>query len=494
MKLAAKFVSIIVLGIIIILVVDAYISLQRQTEFFEKDMKLDADRVGAVMKSVVEDAWRMGGQKRALRAIEEASRDGYMVTIRWVWLDAPAEDLHGPKVSSEKLKPVIHGETMSFKEKDKDGKRYFRSYIPVAVDENRPGALELSESLAQLDERTRTALIRVFVLTGVLVLLSAFAVLLLGVKMVGRPLNRIIEKIRRIGTGDFSGPLQLPRHDELGELAVWLNTVCEQLEDAKENIRVETEGRIVALEQLRHEDRLKTVGRLAAGVAHELGTPLNVISGRAGMIARGNLSSAETMENANTIKGQSNRITTIIRQLLDFARRRSTQKTLVDLRQMVRRTVDLIAPLGRKQKVELSFSVDDDTLVKAEVDAEQIEQVLINILTNSLQAMPQGGRVEVGIGREHARPPEGHDGAEGDYLCICVRDEGQGISEEDMGHIFEPFFTTKDTGQGTGLGLSIAHGIVREHGGWIGVESEVGKGSCFSIYLPQEDELCQEES
>ena len=94
--------------------------------------------------------------------------------------------------------------------------------------------------------------------------------------------------------------------------------------------------------------------------------------------------------------------------------------------------------------------------------------------------------MKVGIGCEHAHPPEGHEGSEGEYLRICVQDEGQGVSEEDMGHIFDPFFTTKDTGKGTGLGLSIAYGIVREHGGWIDAESEIGKGSCFSIYLPQE--------
>jgi len=488
MKLAAKLVSIFALGIIIMLVVDAYLSLQSETEFFETDMKLDADLIGLAAKGMIENIWRAEGQDRALRAIEHTNKDEHWVTIRWVWLDAPPEDSHSPRASREKLNPVITGQTVSFKEKDKEGKMYFYSYIPVAVDEKRPGALELSESLIQLNERSRFAFIRILVLTGGLVLLSAFAVLLLGVRMIGRPLDHIVSKMRRMGTGDFSGPLQLPGHDELSELAVWLNTACGQLEDAMEKIRVETEGRIAALEQLRHEDRLKTVGRLASGIAHELGTPLNVISGRAEMITRGNLSPTETMENANTIKDQSDRITAIIRQLLDFARRRSTQKCSVDLRQMVRRTVDLIAPLGLKQKVKLSFAGDDDTLVKTEVDAEQIQQVLINIITNSLQAMPQGGRVEVGIRREHTRPPEGYDGAEGDYLCIYVQDEGQGISEEDMGHLFEPFFTTKGTGEGTGLGLSIAYGIVREHGGWIDVESEVGKGSCFQIYLPQEGE------
>jgi len=488
MKLVAKLVFFLIFGIIITLMVDGYISYKRQVKLYETDMKLDASLLGHAMKSLVLDAWRTSGQQLALRLIENAGKEQHMMEMRWVWLNPPPDDSYAPKVSRERLNLVVHGQEVSFKEQDKEGNGFFYFYIPVEVDEKRPGALELSESLSWLDEYTHIAFIRATVLTGVLVLLSVFAVPLLGVKMIGRPLSKMIEKMRRMGGGDFSGPLQLPGHDEISELAVGLNTMCEQIQEAWKKVRIETESRIAALEQLRHEDRLKTVGRLASGIAHELGTPLNVISGRAGMIARGNLSLTEIKGNANTIKGQSDRITIIIRQLLDFARRRSTQKSSVDLRQMVRRTLDLIAPLGRKQKVEFSFAGHDHAFAKVEVDAAQFQEVLINILTNALQAMPQGGSVEVGISCEHAQPPEGHEGSEGEYLRICVQDEGQGISEEDMSHIFEPFFTTKDTGKGTGLGLSIAYGIVREHGGWIEVESEVGKGSCFSIYLPQEGE------
>lgn len=483
MKLAAKLIFFLVLLIFIMLVVDGYISLQRQIKLFEKDMKLDTRLIGLTIKHVVEDVWRKDGEQHALRVIEDVGKGGYPVEIRWVWLDAPPDDFYGPRVSREKLNPVIHGQTVSFKDKNNE---YFYSYIPVSVDENRVGALEISKSLSRLNEHTRAAFIRMLVLTIVLVLLGVFAVIVLGVNMIGRPLNQVVDKIRRVSRGDFSGPLQLPGHDELGELAVGLNATCEQLEDAKEKVRVETEARITALEQLRHEDRLKTVGRLASGIAHELGTPLNVISGRAQMITRGNLSAAETRENADTIKTQSQRITTIIRQLLDFARRRTTEKTSVDLQQLLHRTWDLMTPLARKQKTDLYF-LEEDAPMPANVADEQIQQVLMNIITNALQAMPQGGKIEMGIRREHAYPPEGHESSEGEYFCIYVQDQGQGILEEDMEHIFEPFFTTKDTGKGTGLGLSIAYGIVREHGGWIDVKSEPGKGSCFSVYLPQED-------
>lgn len=485
MKLAAKLVSIFVLVVIILLLVDSYISYQRQIEDLEIDMEYDAQLIGLTIKGLVAEIWPEEGQEGVLRVIKEANKAEHLLVIRWVWLDMPLDALYRPKAPREKLDPVIHGQEVSFKDRDKEGNGYFYSYIPIAVDEKRPGALELSEPLSQLDEYTRAIFIRIFVLTSVLVLIGILIIIVLGIKMIGEPLNQVVDKIRRVGTGDFSGPLKLPGHNEFGELAVGLNATCEQLKDAKEKVRVETEARITALEQLRHEDRLKTVGRLASGIAHELGTPLNVISGRAGMIAKGNLSVAENMENANTIKGQSNRITTIIRQLLDFARRRTVEKTSVDLQQLLHQTLKLMAPLARKQKVDLCF-LDQDDPMSVNVAPEQIQQVLMNIITNALQAMPQGGKIEMGIHRKHAYPPEGHESSEGEYVCIYVQDQGQGILEEDMEHIFEPFFTTKDTGKGTGLGLSIAYGIIREHGGWIDVKSEPGKGSYFSIYLPQE--------
>ena len=128
--------------------------------------------------------------------------------------------------------------------------------------------------------------------------------------------------------------------------------------------------------------------------------------------------------------------------------------------------------------------VPNDQPVPARVDQNQMQQALTNIVVNGIQAMPNGGRLRVGIGRQLARPPSGHPGPEGEYLCVSFEDEGEGIPADDLPHLFEPFFTTKKVGEGTGLGLALAHDIVRDHGGWIDVESEIGKGSRFSVLLP----------
>jgi signal transduction histidine kinase len=125
-----------------------------------------------------------------------------------------------------------------------------------------------------------------------------------------------------------------------------------------------------------------------------------------------------------------------------------------------------------------------DEPVELRADHHRLQQALTNLVVNAVQAMPAGGCVSISVERRHARPPSDHGGPEGEWLCVAVQDDGVGIPPEHLGRIFEPFFTTKDVGDGTGLGLAVTWGIVHEHGGWIAVESEVGRGSCFRILLP----------
>ena len=196
---------------------------------------------------------------------------------------------------------------------------------------------------------------------------------------------------------------------------------------------------------------------------------------------------------ARTIKEETDRISTIIRNLLNFARRSTPQRTSIDLGQVARKTVELLDALAEKRNCSLSLKCVDVPQL-AMVDAGQIQQVLSNLIVNALQALPDGGTVHIELDAAHARPPEGSGQAEGDYFQMSVSDEGDGIPEETLPHLFEPFFTTKDIGEGTGLGLSIAYGIVQDHGGWISVTSEPGKGSCFTVFLPQEVQTCADAS
>jgi signal transduction histidine kinase len=178
-------------------------------------------------------------------------------------------------------------------------------------------------------------------------------------------------------------------------------------------------------------------------------------------------------------------MTKIIRQLLDFARASSPHKAPTDLSTVVGQTADLLRPLAEKRNVQLCIAPGEVSAVAA-IDAGQIQQVLTNLMVNAIQAMPNGGNVDIAVRRQTARAPDSADDHPCEYLAIEVRDQGVGIAEEHLQHLFEPFFTTKGVGEGTGLGLSIAYGIVQEHGGWIDVTSRPNQGSCFTVFLPGE--------
>lgn len=236
------------------------------------------------------------------------------------------------------------------------------------------------------------------------------------------------------------------------------------------------------LAELRRADRLAMVGKLAAGIAHELGTPLSIVGGRARQIAMGTLPADQVSTTARTIAEQADRMAAIIRQLLDFARRREPRLGRFDIRTLVRQAVALLEPVATRKGVKLAAAEMNEPRV-VEFDGSQMMQVMINVISNAVHATPQGGSVTLSL-TQASRPPADSGLPARPYMGVVVADTGSGIADEQRKRIFEPFFTTKDTGEGTGLGLSVAQGIVRDHRGWISVESELGKGSQFFIYLP----------
>jgi signal transduction histidine kinase len=486
MKLSFKIMSFVFLGILVLLVIDGYLSVQREIALFTSDMQHDALLLGHAMKQLVTEAWQHGGQSRALELIKNVNQDQPQIQIRWVWLDVAPGDPFAPRVSPASLDPVISGHEVSINEKRKSGSSYFYRYVPIAVENHRLGALELRESHTALNDYTHHTIIWSTVLTGSLLLVGGLLVWILSIRFVVRPLDKLMNKTQQIGAGDLSGDLVLDGHDELSDLAAAMNRMCEQLSLAREAVRKETEARIATLEQLRHSERLATIGQLAAGMAHELGTPLNVVTGRAKLMASEDLKKEEIIENSRIIREQVDRMTRIMRQLLDFARRQTARRQPTDIRKVAGQVLDMLDATAHKNRVTLAFVQNDNAFMIA-IDQAQIQQVLTNLVMNGIQAMPNGGRLELGLSVERALRSDRERSEEKNCLAIRVRDEGAGISEENKKRIFEPFFTTKEVGKGTGLGLSIAHGIVEEHGGWIEVESELGKGSCFTVYLPMEN-------
>ena len=367
----------------------------------------------------------------------------------------------------------------------KDGQRFY-TYVPLRSRANPRLALEVAESLADEERYIRSSVLNnAFALCALVFIISAIAIVL-GYWFVGRPMSHLTEKARRVGAGDLTGPLVLRQRDEIAEFAVEMNAMCDRLAEAHDRIGMETKERIAAIEQLRHAERLMTVGQLASGLAHELGTPLNVVLGRARMILAGDASAQECSDNARIIADQATKMTALIRQLLDFARPRGRPAFKLSIsRGVAAQTVELLAPLAEKRRVKLGVTPGHDSMT-VDADAAQIQQALTNLVVNAIQSMPNGGKIGLSLGARNVRPPADHPGKEQMYPYVEVMDEGAGIAPENLRRIFEPFFSTKDVGEGTGLGLSVTYGIIRDHGGWIHVNSTVGAGSTFTIYIPKE--------
>jgi two-component system NtrC family sensor kinase len=223
--------------------------------------------------------------------------------------------------------------------------------------------------------------------------------------------------------------------------------------------------------QLRHADRLATIGQLAAGVAHELNEPLGGIIGFAQLVRKEGDLSSQTRADVDKIIKAGLHAREVIQKLMLFARQQPTRRMDVDINDVVLDGLYFLEARCAKSAIDLKRELRAD-LPPVAGDPAQLHQVLVNLVVNAIQAMPGGGTLTVRTLEER-----------GDVV-LQVRDTGTGIPEDVLENIFLPFFTTKDVGQGTGLGLAVVHGIVTSHGGTIGVESEPGSGSCFEIRLP----------
>lgn len=223
-------------------------------------------------------------------------------------------------------------------------------------------------------------------------------------------------------------------------------------------------------EQLRRTERIAELGTVASGMAHEIGTPMNVILGRAEYLMD-RVKDEPVKKGLQTIVTQVERITKVMNQLLSFARRRVPEPRTLDLREVVETSVEIFQERLARNRIRVQLGLDK-SCPKVRADADQMNQVLINLIMNAVHAMPDGGtlRIEMAPANE--------------MVMLTVSDTGHGIPQEAMGHIFDPFFTTKEFGKGTGLGLTVVKGILEEHGGSIVATSEPGTGTTFTIQLP----------
>ena len=484
MKLSLKLAAAYVLGACVVLGAFGVSRVRREVALFERDTRRDHQAVGRTLAGALARRWQERGRADALALIPRLDQNSPGLEVRWVDVRPGGSKRHLPWIGIQSMGPVAIGEPLTMVERDRGGAApAVLSYFPVKVSGKTLGAVELHEVMLQ-EQRYILRTIQRSIGTGALVvLLCGGLATVLGFWIVGRPVQRLRRHLKAVAAGDLSGRLELNRSDELGLLSREIDAMTSSLAESRGRLEQETAAREEATAQLRHADRLLVVGKLAAGIAHELGTPLNVVTARAELLAAGALAGDEAASSAQIIIRQAGRMAQIIQKLLDFARKRPPDRTPNDLRVVARRSVELMASLARERGVGLELEVDGEA-VAASVDEAQLQQVLSNLIINGVQATPRGEAVTVAVRLRQLRRPGEVDGQEQPTACVEVKDRGFGVAPQLQERIFEPFFTTRDVGQGAGLGLAVSHGIVAEHDGWIAVESAQGQGACFSVCLP----------
>ncbi len=373
--------------------------------------------------------------------------------------------------------------------------------IKMAIDEyeflvdriNERGSIEKIRSVARdiqsfaenLSKKERVDIKALLVRSKILLLFAMFVIITAGAVInmklavsIARPIRGLEEITKRVAGGDLSGRIEIKGRDELSSLGVSFNQMQDRLQDTMRSLELAIKRLHEKQEQLVEAEKLASLGRIAAGVAHEINNPLAIVNEKAGLIQdilemSGDSQNKEKFLNlTDGIIGSVNRCRAITHRLLGFARKMDVTIETMDLNESIREVKEFLGKeiLFKSIRFEMNLM---EGLPKINSDKGQIEQVFLNIMKNAIDAVEEGGLVTV------STVTKGED-----TVCVSIRDNGTGIPDDKLKQIFEPFFTTKGREKGTGLGLFVSYGIMKKLGGSIIVESGVDKGTAFIIDIP----------
>jgi signal transduction histidine kinase len=397
-------------------------------------------------------------------------------------------------------------------------------YAPLWVQGRTAGGIQMDlaigDVMTQLLKSQRIILLSIILDAIILV---AFGSFLLS-RVLVKPLQGLVQLTQKISEGDFNEKIEVSSTNEIGQLIASFNRMIErlkanreELEDYVTSLEVANKQLKQAQEELIRTEKLASIGRFAAGVAHEVGNPLGAILGYTSMLEKGQIEPGESKDYLQRIEKEIQRINRIVRELLDFSRPSKGEIREVEVNKVLENTLSLLSYQKSFRNVETQLDLHPD-LPRVLADESQLSQVFLNMMLNAVDAMPEGGILRIQTEphvvedafadpfQRHFAPRRRGDPVESDYFRvrkpdplsailakfsrgdllakIRISDTGTGIKKEDLKRIFDPFFTTKSPDKGTGLGLSICLRIVESVGGVIRVESEGGQGATFEIYLP----------
>jgi two-component system NtrC family sensor kinase len=342
---------------------------------------------------------------------------------------------------------------------------YFTAYEPIKDPAGRIVGI-LSVGLLQTPFLHQCRVINaVFLAFMIGTTVASLVLLVLATESAIRPVYHVVAMAQRVIGGDLSARVGIRPAGEMGVLCRAVDSMAQSIQEREEMLQQ------VTRQQIGRSEQLASVGRLAAGVAHEINNPLTGVLAFADLLREKENLDQQDREDLDLIIRETKRAREIVRSLLDFARETPSRKTLLDVNDLLRQTLQL---LGKREAFQDINLVDDlaEHLPPLLGDRNQLQQVFVNLSLNACEAMPDGGTLLISTS------------CASDRVEIKFADSGSGIKPEHLDKIFEPFFTTKPVGKGTGLGLSVSYGIVQQHGGTLEVESQERKGTTFTITLP----------
>jgi two-component system NtrC family sensor kinase len=346
---------------------------------------------------------------------------------------------------------------------------------PLVAEGKIIGGVQVAFSMADVMNRLVTfrRLFFVLIVVDSLVIIG-FGSLLLS-RVVVNPLKRLVKVAQGIGGGDLGQRAAVDYENEIGTLAKAFNQMVERLTEEQRDLQGAIKQLRDTQEELLSSEKLASVGRMAAGVAHEIGNPLTSVLGHTEILhkrlKRKKLKDGELLlDLVERTRKETERINRIIKDLLQFSKPTSLHRENVDLNRLIQDALKVVGVQERFQAIVVDLSLAKDPPM-AQGNSDQLQQVLFNILINAADAMPDGGSLSISTGQEK------------EWVTVSIKDSGEGIAPEDLGKIFDPFYTTKSPDKGTGLGLSISLKIIDELGGRIKVQSKKSKGAEFTVYL-----------
>ncbi len=454
-----------------------YWSVHRSTQSYIHDLERESRATARSLSAALQDDIRSNEWDQVYHVLERVRADGTEAAVftrtgdLWYALPGFPEQL---KLPPEKLKSAKPEDPLEFRLEAGPNGEWICHLVPLG-----PPKFPLLGYLLVANDWTdvRQDLmdrVKISVTAGILTLILIVTLIALAVRRyISRPLAELSRRVIRFSSDESAA--RNPVRDEVELLIGEFGKLGDELAKARADLLEKHRSEIELERRLLHSDRLATIGSLAAGLAHEIGTPMGVIRGRAEYVLHSRMDPHKTSEGLEIIIAQIDRITSIVRMLLDYSRYRESLKLTTDLRPIVQRSIHLIETEATKRGVAIRMELGERPLL-IDCDPDQLQQVFVNIGINALDAMrATGGTLTVTARTGNSDGPP--------RITLIFEDTGPGIPEVNRSRIFDPFFTTKEPGKGTGMGLAVCQTIVQSHAGEIALESGP-TGTRFFVSFP----------